>query len=75
MPPLLQHLFEKFSFNVPFGSCFGSKVDGRQAKEFPFTEDSGIELANHVKWLEKRRKKESYLAKEPLLDQFVESRP
>eukprot|EP00980_Cylindrotheca_fusiformis_P029143 scaffold22737_cov120-Cylindrotheca_fusiformis.AAC.6 len=38
---------------------------GILVQEFPFTEDGCIQLANQIKWLERRRKKEAYLSKNP----------
>eukprot|EP00980_Cylindrotheca_fusiformis_P029144 scaffold22737_cov120-Cylindrotheca_fusiformis.AAC.7 len=52
-------LYKLMSFGIPI-------------QEFPFTENGGIELANHVKWLEKRRKKEAYLSRNPPIEGAVD---
>eukprot|EP00980_Cylindrotheca_fusiformis_P012259 scaffold2995_cov130-Cylindrotheca_fusiformis.AAC.4 len=52
-------LYKLMSFGIPI-------------QEFPFTEDGGIQLANHVNWLEKRRKKEEYLRKNPPVEGAVD---
>eukprot|EP00980_Cylindrotheca_fusiformis_P029145 scaffold22737_cov120-Cylindrotheca_fusiformis.AAC.8 len=52
-------LYKLMSFGIP-------------VQEFPFTEDGGIELANHVRWLEKHRKKEAYLIKKPPIEGAVD---
>eukprot|EP00980_Cylindrotheca_fusiformis_P029140 scaffold22737_cov120-Cylindrotheca_fusiformis.AAC.3 len=45
-------LYELGSFGIP-------------VQEFPFAEDGCIQLANQIQWLERRRKKETYLSKHP----------
>jgi hypothetical protein len=46
---------------------FGIPMQG-----FPVAIDGGIQLVNHVKWLERRRKKEEYLSKNPPLEGAVD---
>eukprot|EP00980_Cylindrotheca_fusiformis_P019589 scaffold6795_cov110-Cylindrotheca_fusiformis.AAC.6 len=40
--------------------------------DLPFAEDGGILLANHMKWLEKRSKKEAYLRRYPPIEGAVD---
>eukprot|EP00980_Cylindrotheca_fusiformis_P002556 scaffold607_cov109-Cylindrotheca_fusiformis.AAC.2 len=56
---LSECLYKLMSFGIP-------------VQEFPFTEDGGIQLASHEKWLEKRRKKESYLSMHPQIQGAVD---
>eukprot|EP00980_Cylindrotheca_fusiformis_P002558 scaffold607_cov109-Cylindrotheca_fusiformis.AAC.4 len=52
-------LYKLMSFGIP-------------VQEFPFREDGNTTLANHVIWLEKRRKKEEYLSKNPPIEGAVD---
>eukprot|EP00980_Cylindrotheca_fusiformis_P002555 scaffold607_cov109-Cylindrotheca_fusiformis.AAC.1 len=44
---------------------------GIPVQEFPFTADGGVQLSNHVKWMEQRRKKEAYLSNYPPIEGAV----
>eukprot|EP00980_Cylindrotheca_fusiformis_P017568 scaffold5516_cov105-Cylindrotheca_fusiformis.AAC.2 len=46
---------------------FGIPVD-----KFPFKADGGVQLANQVAWMRKRRKKEAYLLKYPRIEGAVD---
>eukprot|EP00980_Cylindrotheca_fusiformis_P012834 scaffold3169_cov107-Cylindrotheca_fusiformis.AAC.4 len=45
---------------------------GIPIQEFPVTLDGGLQLANHEKWMEKRKKKEEYLEKNPPINGAVD---
>jgi hypothetical protein len=46
---------------------FGIPLQG-----FPVAIGGGLQLANHVKWMKRRRKKEAYLSKNPSLEGAVD---
>eukprot|EP00980_Cylindrotheca_fusiformis_P012838 scaffold3169_cov107-Cylindrotheca_fusiformis.AAC.8 len=54
-----EFLYKLMSFGIP-------------VQEFPFPQEGVVKLANHVKWLEKRRKKEFYLGRNPPIEGAVD---
>eukprot|EP00980_Cylindrotheca_fusiformis_P019168 scaffold6501_cov98-Cylindrotheca_fusiformis.AAC.2 len=58
--------------NGPYTECLSRLASfGIPVEEFPFTADGGVQLANQVEWMRKRRKKEAYLLKYPQIDGAV----
>eukprot|EP00980_Cylindrotheca_fusiformis_P018412 scaffold6052_cov118-Cylindrotheca_fusiformis.AAC.25 len=45
---------------------------GIPVEEFPFTANGDVQLANHIEWMGRRRKKEEYLRKHPPIEGAVD---